>query len=199
MKNKLILICSDEIEGTTDEVCKWLNHFNKKYIRISKNNVIEITSINISKTNSEIFFKIDDTELKLSDISSYWYRRSYLNFKKIPLTYFEFDNENITNEISQFLLSEQEKIYDFFHNKLNKKSKLNTFQDNYINKIKVLDEARKLKIQIPKTLITDDLLKLISFGILFSNNKLFLITLFEKYKSSFISLINGDILVLWSE
>lgn len=160
MRNNFILICSDEIEGTTDEVCKWLNYLNKKFIRVSKNDIIDIISIEISNKHEEIFFKINDDKYKLSDISSYWYRRSYLNFKKNNSVEFNFKNSDIEKNIIHFLKDEENKIFNYFENKLNEKSKINKFGDIFINKLKVLIEAKKLKINIPKTLVIKDLKKL---------------------------------------
>ncbi|MVO07677.1 grasp-with-spasm system ATP-grasp peptide maturase [Flavobacterium sp. TP390] len=156
-KNKLILICSDENEPSTDIVCSWLNYHNKKFLRISEKNLITIKKIIIENKNVDIIFDIDDFEYKLSELKSYWYRRSQLKFQNPNFIKILNKTEQALDEkINVFLNKEFHKTIEFFEYELNKLAVLNKFDDNYINKLKVLSIAKDLGIKISNTYIVND-------------------------------------------
>ena len=150
----MILICSDVNEPTTDIVCNWLTYFKKKFVRISRDNIISFENIHISSLKNDIKFKIDDKSYNLSDFNSYWYRRSRLNYKKLDCYTFNHEGEDLTMELKIFLKQEYEKMIEFFEFKISEIAKLNTFQDNYINKLQTLNLAMNLGISIPSTTIS---------------------------------------------
>lgn len=163
MGNKLILICSDISEATTDDVCRWLNYYNKKFIRISNENLIVIKTVIIKNNEVDIVFEIDDKEYKLSDFDSYWYRRSKLNFEKLNPVEYIYQEINLSDKMNLFLLNEYDKITDFFKFKLNQIAVLNKYEDNNLNKLTVLTVAKEMGIKVPDTYIVDDF-KLLNFN-----------------------------------
>lgn len=152
----MILICSDITEPSTDIVCSWLNYFNKKFIRISNKDLIEIKTVYINNENIEIDFLINNEEFKLSQFHSYWYRRSKLNFKKNSKIIFIFEGDDISNEVNDFLDEEYLRLHELFEVLLDEKAKLNTYSNNNINKLNTLVQAQKLGIKIPKTIISEN-------------------------------------------
>jgi len=153
----MILICSDEHEPTTDVVCYWLAYLKKKFIRISNKNSITILKIILNNKEIDIHFAIDDKKYYLSEFTSYWYRRSNLNFKMYYGVDFEYNKKDISDKVNLFLKDELKKVCEFFENQLSKISKLNNHYDNNINKLIVLDKAKNLNINIPNTFVTDDI------------------------------------------
>ena len=153
MKNKLILICSDESEAATDAVCSWLFVLDKKFLRISSKNIITIKGIVIENGNEDILFSIDMEDYKLSDFDSYWYRRSFLNFSHLLKIEYFFEDRDLSYEVNNFLEKEYNSLKEYFITKLNQLAKLNKFEDNRINKLEVLSIAQRLGIDIPKTQI----------------------------------------------
>lgn len=152
----MILICSDVLEPTTDVVCSWLNFLEKKFIRISSNDIIDIKTVHINDDFVDITFSINDEIYKLSQFTSYWYRRSKLKFKENDKIIFKHEDDDISNPVNFFLDEEYSNLNTFFEYLLNKKAKLNTYQDNEINKLKTLSIAKELGINIPKTIISDE-------------------------------------------
>jgi ATP-GRASP peptide maturase of grasp-with-spasm system len=152
----MILICSDEKEPSTDIVCSWLNYYNKKFIRISYLNAITIKRLLLNNLKLDIVFDIDDIEYRMSDFSSYWYRRSNLNFKFIDKIKVNFEDVDISNEVNYFIEEEYHKVKELFKIRLAEISKLNIFNDNHINKLNTLYQASKLGIEIPKTIIAEN-------------------------------------------
>lgn len=156
-KNKIILICSDENEPSTDIVCSWLHYHNKKFLRISDKNIITIKKITLANENVDIIFDIDTTEYKLSEIKSYWYRRSQFKFKSPDfIKILPRLEQSLERKINIFLTNEFQKTTEFFEYELNKLAVLNKFDDNYINKLKVLSIAKDLGINISTTYIVND-------------------------------------------
>lgn len=157
MKNQYILICSDELEGTTDLVCDWLLHLDKPFIRISSSDLIEINSIIFEENGiCDIVFTVKNLRLNLSQIKSYWYRRSKLRFTSVHTVEYIKDGLNMSEYIYDSLKREYEIIVDFFEMKLDEKAFLNKEIDNKINKLYALSLASKLGIKIPKTTIANN-------------------------------------------
>lgn len=152
MQKKYILICSDEKEGTTDIVCDWLNYFNKSFIRISYFDKIKILNTKLLNDDVDIEFQINNQVYFLSEIQSYWYRRSRLGFEGIGLIEEKSEFDLMMNII---LPKEYENVIQFFKKRLNEKARLNKEEDNNVVKLDVLFWAQKFGLQIPSTLITD--------------------------------------------
>lgn len=151
----MILICSDDKEPTTDIVCSWLKYFDKKFIRISNKDVIDIKTVYLNDNFVDVDFLINEVEFKLSQISSYWYRRSRLKFRRSGKVVFHFEGADISDNVNHFLDDEYDNLFNFFEFLLNQKAKLNTFKDNEINKLKTLFFANELGINIPKTIVSE--------------------------------------------
>lgn len=156
MNDKLILICSDVSEPSTDIVCSWLSYYDKKFVRISDENVIDIKNIIIKDNYIDINFTIDNVTYKLSDFKSYWYRRSRLKFAKFSEVKFLYNGKDISSKMNVFLQKEYNKVIEFFEMKLNQLAILNKFKDNNINKLQVLSLASNLGIKVPDTYVLND-------------------------------------------
>lgn len=206
--NHKILICSDLSEGTTDAVCLWLNYLNKDFVRISSNNIITINDIIIKNKDVDITFSIDNTPYKLSDFSSYWYRRSYLNFAEFQPIYFEYNNVDLSEKVNAFMKDEYSKILKFFEYELNKIATLNKYKDNYLNKLQVLSIAQEIGISIPETYISEEfkglnfretsyITKAISDFAIFDDNRVFYSMTQRvsesEVKNSFYSLVQKEV------
>lgn len=91
----MILIISNEMDVSTDEVCQWLYHKNANYFRVNSQDRIVIEDIKIN-ANEEIDFTLDvlgKGKIKFSEISAYWYRRGQIKIKTPKeLTDTEFTN-----------------------------------------------------------------------------------------------------------
>jgi ATP-GRASP peptide maturase of grasp-with-spasm system len=158
----MILILSSKDDSSTSEVIDWLLHFNADFIRINEDEPIEIS---ISMTNdlieTEAHIKRPGKEsIKFSDIRTYWYRRGYLNSTLNTLP--ESNNQCIY--INGFLIEEQQSVNFALHALLKSDKKyLGAYQDNFLNKLEVLNAAKRSGLQIPATLITKQKKDLLTF------------------------------------
>jgi len=138
----MILIISKDNEITTTEVIKWLLYFGKKFIRVNEDEVFEINMINrkISlKSNKVIFF--------LDDITSVWYRRGTLKFRRI-----QYDNPAINMHMNEV----QHWLEDYVLNILESKKHINKQSKSYVNKLRVLEMATKVGLDIPKYFLANN-------------------------------------------
>lgn len=153
MENNIILICSDEEEGSTDIVCSYLVNMSKNFIRFSSNDLIEIDEIKINDNEIDFTFHLKGEKLKYSNINSYWYRRSKPKFSPLNKTQFIQDGIDISKITNSFLDKEYDKLVEFVEDMLDQKALLNKFNDNNINKLTVLANAKKIGLNIPDTKI----------------------------------------------
>lgn len=157
IKKKIILICSDDEEGSTDIVCSYLNALDKKFIRFSDSDKIKIENVFIENNNIDFTFILKGKSMNYSDISSYWYRRSEIAFETFNIDekfmHLDADITKITND---FQNSEYVKLTSFIEYMFNKKAKLNRFEDNHINKLIVLEKATSFDLLIPSTYIANN-------------------------------------------
>ncbi|MFD2602563.1 grasp-with-spasm system ATP-grasp peptide maturase [Flavobacterium suzhouense] len=156
MSEKMILICTDVSEASSDVVCSWLQYNNKKFLRISYENIITIKTVFIKDDKVDFLFSIDDTDYHLSDFKSYWYRRSRLKFAPFSVVEYIHEGVDLSNRMNAFLEEEYFKLIEFFQYEINKIAVLNRYEDNNINKLQVLSMARDCGINIPETSILDN-------------------------------------------
>lgn len=132
----MILIISINNDYSTTAVIEWLNFFNKKWVKVNNDDII-----NVNFLGSDIEFHVNNFKFKLSEITSCWYRRGFLNLKFC-----------INNEIKQFHdfnITEACKIEQYIYFKLNQLKKVNYYSNSEINKLIVSDIARNLEIKTP--------------------------------------------------
>lgn len=138
----MIFICSSEKDITTNEVVRHLRINKKNFFRLN-GDTDKITSIDIEGDN--VVIEINNHTI-ISNPSFFWYRRGKLNFDQNINT---FPAENIS-------------IIDFLYKKIAQHS-LNEYDDNFINKLKVLEYAKECDIRIPNYIITSSKKDLITF------------------------------------
>ena len=147
----MILILSSSFDVSTQVVSRWLNHLNKKFIICSTENPIIDYYITGEELNS--YFKFYSGEvIYLSEIKSYWYRRGgFVNFNE----YIKTDSFYFNKKRLEFFYEEELKTINYFLNYLleTKKNIGNYTLSMTINKLIVLNEAKKQKLNIPDFVI----------------------------------------------
>lgn len=138
----MILILSNSNDETTHLIMQWLNYNKKQVIRINRDDLIDIVV-----NDSNIYFEVkkgeDKIKFNLSEIKSYWYRRG--NF---TISAEEFI-KNKGNRIFKYIEKEHKIIKEFIHFKLKDKKSINSFNDNEINKLIVLEKAKECGLNVP--------------------------------------------------
>lgn len=138
----MILIISKDNEITTTEVIKWLLHFGKTFIRVNEDEAFEINMVNrrISLVSNKNNFFLDD-------ISSVWYRRGALKFRRT-----QYNNPAINIHMNEV----QHWLEDYVLNILESKRHINKQSKSYVNKLLVLEAARKVGLDIPEYFLANN-------------------------------------------
>jgi ATP-GRASP peptide maturase of grasp-with-spasm system len=167
MKKKII---QSEIDDTsTNEVIDWLLYLNKcLIIRLNDKCILQEISISINNINqSRIEFKqINNETLSLDAFDNFWYRRGFFSLNNnIPRLMHKnsfIDLINLKNKRNNFIENNYiiNEIYNSFSYNNNR---INTFSNVNINKVEVLIKAVKYGINVPQTLVSNSVIKIIEF------------------------------------
>lgn len=153
----MILIISENNDYSTSEVIQWIIYYKVEFIRLNIENKFYIKNIYIDSNSIKIVL-IDEFGriLDFDTITSIWYRRGFINLNYLknkdffPLTeLLEFDKQ-----IFNHLNFELKILFDFIIMKINSIPHIGSYGKRGLNKLEVLYEASKLKINIPTTQIT---------------------------------------------
>ncbi|MCL1934679.1 MAG: grasp-with-spasm system ATP-grasp peptide maturase [Candidatus Azobacteroides sp.] len=152
----MVLIISIEEDISTFNVIDWLLCQDKKYIVLFPHE-----SINVSK----LFISISDKTVQISSnndnlgITSLWYRRGNMNVDAIFKNTASIEKIKSKKLLMKQLNKENRDLQlstiDFLAHQLSSKIDDYIFTHN-INKINVLDNAVKVGLKIPETIITTD-------------------------------------------
>lgn len=156
---KMILIISTEYDDSTSNVVEWLIFKNKKFVRINFEDTFQ-SKILISREKVTINIKGENLNINLSEIKSYWYRRGNIDVKfKILKT-----QNHVSEIINKFNSDEVNTLKSFIHSVLSETPiRINEYNDIYLNKLNVLNQARLVGLIIPTTIITGNKNELIYF------------------------------------
>jgi ATP-GRASP peptide maturase of grasp-with-spasm system len=157
----MLLILSEESDYSTSKVIDWLLFYKIKFIRVNKEDII-----NLEFKNDDIIFSLKNNKFLLSNIKCFWYRRGFINLNVIS---------TLNKEIDNFLLEEISNIREYIYYKLNCLPNINSFFNSNVNKLIVLDIARKIGLNSPSDYLVNskiDLKRFINKNIEFSTKSI---------------------------
>lgn len=164
MKQGIVVIITDQHDYSTTKVIDHLVALRQPYIVINENVRLQLNYLRLpDNDHAAPSFSITaintvtgtQSDLNESNITSVWYRRG--NF---ALSYqSEHDLRTPEPEVDAYFgrfNQEQSFITTQFLSKLLTRTfkHINKLEDNFLNKLEVLDEARKVGLKIPESLIT---------------------------------------------
>ncbi|ROI01879.1 grasp-with-spasm system ATP-grasp peptide maturase [Chryseobacterium sp. G0240] len=138
----MILIISQNHEITTTEVIKWLLKMDKKFIRVHEDEIF-----NIKVKDKRIYIESQRNCFFIDEITSVWYRRGGLNFRRI-----RYENEAINLHMNEY----QHWLEDYVRKTLESKKHINKESNSDINKLIVLEQARKAGLDVPSYFLADN-------------------------------------------
>ena len=149
----MILILSETYDNITDEVCRWLNFYNAKYIRINECFVNYSFSLALSNEKITPILYIRDKEIPFSSIFVSWFRRGYFNF----INNLESQENNIFKYVSNVKYRDFKCFSEYLYYYLKHNTKCFGYPQKYnINKLEVLDNAVKEGFRIPNSIIVQN-------------------------------------------
>jgi len=153
----MILVLSENKDKSTTVVLSWLRYFNKKYIRVNKEDILKIKCL-----TDGIYININkEKEINITEITSFWYRRGFLNLKN------ELKNDWVS--LSNFLNEESYHLKNYIHYLLKEKNSLGSISSSIANKLIVNELAVKSNLRIPKSYLFTEKKELLK---VFKKNKL---------------------------
>ncbi|WP_454046704.1 grasp-with-spasm system ATP-grasp peptide maturase [Chryseobacterium sp. Marseille-Q8038] len=138
----MILILSTNQETTTNEVIKWLKALGKAFIRIHEDEVFEIKT-----DQNKVFLQSQRNSFFIEDITSVWYRRGGLQFMRK-----EYDNASINTYMNET----QYWLEDYVIKMLETKNHINKQSNSHLNKLLVLEQAKKAGLKVPKYYLAEN-------------------------------------------
>lgn len=138
----MILIISNSKEGATECVIEWLYKMDKKFIRVNEHEVFEI-----KVHHKKIVLESDFNSFFLDDISSVWYRRGGIRFKRL-----QYSNPAVhlhMNEVQHWL-------EDYVDTVLASKRHINKQTNSKVNKLVVLKKAVAAGLDVPHYYLSDN-------------------------------------------
>jgi len=155
----MIVIISETIDSTTNDVIDWLLISKNKLFRVNK---FDIKINFLDFVSNEIQFKFkNNSVINSHQITSFWYRRGYIGLDNA----LGIKNKNLEDLVYYDLIDEWGEIIRFFTNYIESNTTIKSI-GNYNVKDKKLDQlylAKKAGLNIPETLITTQKSNLISF------------------------------------
>lgn len=148
----MILILSDENDVSTEQVMDWLLYYDQKCIRLNRTDIITFDQLTVSDSGDTDFQIITQRfgAIHYSEITSFWYRRGYLQFVQFELSE-SIKQLEFSEELIRFFNAEMGTIRDFIYYLLEKKNSIGSIHHNDLNKLVILDKARSCGLKTPKS------------------------------------------------
>jgi hypothetical protein len=164
----MILIFSEEKDLSTNDVIEWLIEANKKFIRINSESIGRVVFHHYDSAKQEMLATVDGQTFNLCKVESVWYRRGGFSsriFKNVSpeknISLFKrkfFLRGDRDSYVVRHFSNERETLFSFFQQKVENSSIFTLSNKNrtVVNKLEVLELARKHGLSIPNTVITGD-------------------------------------------
>lgn len=165
----MFLIQSNCNDKSTNDVLDWFFFFGIKEEELHRLNdaiIINNLTYKLSNKDGEVI-NINNDDFKIQNTQSFWYRRGGFSFTRSLLNTDSSFLQQLAQGISDNLYREQKYIDNSIYTTLNKNCYINTFQQNFTNKITNLTFAVKSELQVPDVLVTNDFTQVIYFSALY--------------------------------
>ena len=153
----ILILSQSKVELTTEDVINWIQYYNGKVTRINGDDLLE-KKLLLKINNSQESFK----NLTKDKINIAWFRRyksEELNPPNINISKYNF------SAFKNHLNSEFRKAYDYYVEKLTENAKIISSLEieKKLNKIIVLEKAKKVGLKIPNSIITNNKSEITNF------------------------------------
>lgn len=162
----MILIVSSESDLSTNDVLRWLTHFDADFIRVNEDDKVEVLDVKI-EDNLVSTLKIKDQLITSDVIRSVWFRRGYLQVENYHRLKPELENKSsVESGLSYSLATHSLTRQEVLNHILQRNTKINVIGRNAqgrTNKLINLNLAVKLGLEVPRTLVTTSKSQVLQF------------------------------------
>lgn len=175
----MILILSARNDASTLDVLDWLLFYKKKFVVLYTDD-LDFRILRFCPSQKEFIIKVSGEEVNLYDVSAVWNRRwgisaynltnQYIN-RRTPGNFFVEKDDTCHYE---YLMNESNVLVEFIHYLIENESvfTIGSFFSNDVNKLIVLEKAKKLGLEVPETYILTNKKDLIDIKNRFPNKHL---------------------------
>lgn len=135
----MTLIFTEKTDLSTCDVIDYLILNNKPYLKINEDDFFEIEI-----KQNQFFFCFQKHQIKIEEIKSVWYRRSFLQIKQE-----KFENKGLEN----FINEERKVLNEYLLFLFSKKKTLGKASMLHVNKLIINDIAKSVGLKIPKSFL----------------------------------------------
>lgn len=135
----MILILSETGDVTTYHVMRWLEWYGKEVMLVTDKH--RISNIHIDNRHTSLC--VEDRLLDFSKVTAYWYRRG--NFA-IPG---RKGGDQLPPVIRDNIANETQTVTELLHSRLRSIPHLGRYEDRKVNRLKVMDTAAQLGLEVP--------------------------------------------------
>ncbi len=155
----MILLIAENFDKSMFRIMEWLTFYETKHVVIFQNSTVNILEVIVDNGYAEMIINIDGEIVKLSTISSYYWRRA---------DYFYIWNrekERKSVDVESFYGFEYQSLGYLFHYLLSLQKGIGKNNIYPINKLKALIVAKRVGFSIPESKIVTTKDQIISFMI----------------------------------
>ena len=145
----LVLIFSENLDESTNEVIDWLHFLNQSYLRINAGDHIEFEHYNSEST--EIKFKVRGRVYCSAQFQSVWYRKGEFYY---PYYFDKARHQELRTKLEEYVSDEWLWLFKFFMTNMCKKKCLGDYHNREVDKLEVLQVAKNLEFEIPHTFLS---------------------------------------------
>lgn len=164
----ICILTQSFLEGTTEHVCAWLREWDHPHVRINLDDVESngAVALSLSTRSSSFSVTVDDRTIPIETIRAVWYRR-WRSWRsehwddlgpKRGQVLADPQNETRSNMLNlyQHVSSEVKIVTEYLFSRLQHASWLGRPENAVPNKLRVLETAASLGLDIPDTLVTSN-------------------------------------------
>jgi len=161
----LILILSVDKDDSTNQVIDWINALGKDFYRINGDELLDHNFvIKIDTNEPKTIFSFSNVLVPKKLIKSKYYKVVWFRRWATPHNFVHnFKPFSLKNQITQYCQRESNGLSNIFYQSLKHCDWLNHPSELEINKLSVLEEAKKVGLIIPNTLVCSTKTELIAF------------------------------------
>ncbi len=152
----MILILSEQEDGSTNHVIDWMLYKDIAYQRVNREDKLLLEKFAINNDSVCIEIRIPENNaskvISYKSLNGFWYRRGYMN-----IAYFTSDLKEEKSVLHNYLYLEWKALVDTIHYLLIKLPHIGNPFHNQTNKLHNLFLAKKLGLKVPNTLVTSTL------------------------------------------
>jgi ATP-GRASP peptide maturase of grasp-with-spasm system len=165
----MVLILSQEDDGSTTEVINWLKHLGTPYFCINRTSILHLDNLKIINNRTSFTLKVSEHYLNVGtryiqseQIRSFWYRRGYFSIEPNSIKN-KSEHSDIKSGLNKYLREENQKVIQFLNQYFRTQKHLNSYLDNNTNKLHNLSIATTIGLNVPYSLVTSSKIDFLRF------------------------------------